>query len=130
MSEDILVFGTELFERLFPNKNAIIDENSPESDIEETTTDFEKIIEIAMKPKSKVTKNLTFQEMYSTFRKNGIEMDMLVKFKKALLSVVPTSVQSERIFSLCGSILTKKRNRISPNLLHALVLINAFQKIA
>ena len=46
----------------------------------------------------------------------------------ALLTLEPTSTDSERVFSVCGNILTKAKNRMSSKLFNAFVFLNYYFK--
>ena len=46
----------------------------------------------------------------------------------ALESIPPTNVESERIFSFTGKILTKQRAKMSDKMLDALVFLKAWYK--
>ena len=62
---------------------------------------------------------------YEASGKRPKNLDLLMD---ALESIPPTSVESERIFSITGKILTKQRARMSDKMLDALVFLKAWYK--
>ena len=48
---------------------------------------------------------------------------MLAKLAKQFLCVLATSAPSKRIFSAAGDVLTKKRNRLKPDIASVLVFL-------
>ena len=55
------------------------------------------------------------------FEKNHIIPDRLLKLKNALLSIKPTSAESERVFSTGGKFLTPLRGRTSDKTIYILI---------
>ena len=54
--------------------------------------------------------------------------EVLLKLKKALLSIPPSSFEPERTFSTVGLFATKIRNSLEDNTLHSLVLLKSYYK--
>ena len=84
------------------------DDYDPESQIK-------KAMENAMvKPNCKSDKQFkSLSAEMSAFDSNGKKSDNLENLSNALLTIKPTSVQSERAFSISGSIVAKRRARLS-----------------
>ena len=58
--------------------------------------------------------------------KPKVETQRLHLLENALLTIRPTSVQSERIFSNVGKVATKVRARLSDKSLNAIIALRAF----
>ena len=43
-----------------------------------------------------------------------------------LINIKPTSVESERVFSLCSSFVTKVRNRLNDDIIDALIYLQSY----
>lgn len=54
---------------------------------------------------------------------------LLYKFSVPHLCLQGTSVPSERVFSTAGDIITKKRNRIDPDMVNMLMFLNKNYKV-
>lgn len=57
------------------------------------------------------------------------EFPTLSLMARDFLAIPATSAPSERVFSTCGLIITKKRNRMAPELLDALVCLQQWNEI-
>ena len=98
-------------------KETNVQDSSSEVDAE-NDNQFEAKLMAAMKnamskpasPNDKQFKNLGAE--FKAFDATGIRSDNLENLLNALLSIKPTSVSSERAFSISGSFLTKRRARL------------------
>lgn len=70
------------------------------------------------------SKNL-FKKELALFEITKHRTKNLDKLYNALLTIKPTSVESERVFYVAGNFLTKIRNRMSNELLNALIILKA-----
>lgn len=61
-------------------------------------------------------------QLFELTKKRTQNLELLYK---VLLSVKPTSTDSERVFSTAGNFVTKSRNRLSDYSLHAVVFLKA-----
>lgn len=66
-----------------------------------------------------------FKFLFQLFEVTKKRTQNLELIYKALLSVKPTSTDSERAFSTAGTFVTKSRNRLSDRSLHAIVFLKA-----
>ena len=58
------------------------------------------------------------------WKEHEIKFPSLASLAKKYLVPQATSVPAERLFSTAGNILTKKRNKLSPDHLNKLIFIN------
>lgn len=64
----------------------------------------------------------SFFQLFEVSKQRTSNLELLYK---ALLTVKPTSTDSERVFSIAGNFVTKTRNRLSDKSLHAIVFLKA-----
>ena len=64
--------------------------------------------------------------MMKCYEANGKKTENLEKLYKALLTIKPTSVESERAFSAMGLFCTKLRNRLNDDTLDSLVMMRQY----
>ena len=130
--------AAEIYDRLYPARiNAASSSMPPPSsaseDVEETTvtqTLFDKLQkavaestqEMPQMPEASLIPDF---KMFEATRKRTEKLELLYR---ALLTIKPTSVESERAFSLGGSFATKVRSRLHPKTLSALVSLKAYFK--
>ena len=76
---------------------------------------------LSKNPKSKPAESLA--EVLRLNASHQINDHRLVSIADAILSVQPTSVNSERVFSLAGWFHSKLRSRMSPETLDDLILL-------
>ena len=70
------------------------------------------------------------QKECEVFEASGIRPANLQTLYEALLTIQPTSVDAERLFSACGLFVTKLRSRLHDSTIDALCFIrNALQKL-
>ena len=122
----------ECMVRLF-NHDDNDDENDSSQSDEDTSADGEvdfasflnKAIQDAEEekvPKKRLDYKSIGSEM-TAFEKIGIKTENLEKLYKALANLPPTSVSCERIFSISGDFVTKKRSRLSDKSMDDLVFL-------
>ena len=58
------------------------------------------------------------------FKANGQIGGSIKKFIDVLLQIRPTSIDSERAFSVCGMICTQRRLRLRPDKINILLFLN------
>lgn len=58
------------------------------------------------------------------WKQNQLLFPRLAKLARAVLAVPASSVPSERVFSLAGNIVSKKRSRLNPELVNRLIFLN------
>ena len=78
-------------------------------------------------PASNSNHNLRdIEQEFNIYEKTYQKSENLKKLEKALLTIKPSSVESERIFSSVGRIVTKFRTRLSDENLNSLVILRQF----
>lgn len=70
--------------------------------------------------------NKTISRELATFHENGRRQVHLENLYQALLTIPPTSVTSERCFSISGSFVTKKRNNLSNKTIDNLCFLKGY----
>ena len=65
-----------------------------------------------------------FQDPLIWWKANAYRFPILSKLARELLSAPPSSVESERLFSIGGNIYTSKRNRLTPEHGEMLMFLN------
>ena len=63
------------------------------------------------------------QKECEVFEASGIRPANLQTLYEALLTIQPTSVEAERVFSACGLVVTKLRSRLHDSTIDALCFI-------
>ena len=71
---------------------------------------------------------MTLSPDFRMLDETGSRTANLDKLYKALVTIKPTSVESERAFSMGGNFCTKVRNRMAPSTLSALVSLKSYFK--
>ena len=110
--------------KYFNNLCEISPEIVPEnSDIKTSIIDTMDV-DLAEFTKKTVRFSIDFEiEEFADSKKMG---ENLLRLAKVLLSIKPTSTDVERTFSTCGQVATKQRNRISTDLLNAIIVIKYY----
>ena len=72
------------------------------------------------------TKDINFKNDLKLFEATNCEPPYITKFKKALKTIKPTSIDSESAFSTAGNFSTKKRTRFSDESLNSLVFLKHY----
>ena len=117
--KDIVKKAKQLMIKLYHNaaeKEFEAEESNAE--ISDTENEFESKMNLAMKnvmatpvsPDDKQFKSLDAE--LTAFETNGKRSENLENLYRALLSIKPTSVSSERAFSISGTFVTKRRARL------------------
>lgn len=126
---EVVEFAEKIFDRLFPNYvSQIVDLH------EKTVGTFEEKI-FSDKDKLKISIDTVMKAVKCDYN-NQLKMDLsnlallgakrsdrLEKLFSALLTIKPTSIASERVFSTASLKMTKIRNKMSVSLLNALVFL-------
>ncbi|XP_073817273.1 zinc finger BED domain-containing protein 4-like [Musca autumnalis] len=123
-----IMYAEDLFARLFGDTNAsdnnIIVEEEQTSDIL-----FQEIINKAIDQANLTTKPISKMSLKQEFKYlegSGKVTDNLQCLFDALLTIRPSSVESERIFSLAGIFVNKIRNRLSDETINALSVLKTY----
>lgn len=129
------VFGyaESMFERLFGSAGFEVEEveNEDVACLEENT--FEQTLKVALVKASvsskyipkKTNKNSLKKEL-KLFEASGTQTQGIEILYNALLTIQPTSVESERVFSTTGTIVNKIRNRLSDETINALTVLKSY----
>ena len=72
--------------------------------------------------------NKWLKSEFTLFKNTGQRPENLQKLLNAILSIKPTSIDVERVFSVCGSFCTKIRSRLSDKSIQALVFLKYYYK--
>ncbi|XP_073820237.1 uncharacterized protein [Musca autumnalis] len=130
---ELRAYAEQLYGRLF---NTINLETEPrnENDLLEHGNDTsfgnklkEAIANAKANPnKSKPNHKVFFRKEIALYEVSKSRTNKLENLYNALLSIKPTSVECERTFSIAGNFCTKIRNRMSSELLNALVILKSY----
>lgn len=131
----LIKFTEELYTRLYPStstSNETDDVQLQATPDDEQETNFELLLQRAIETagtskntEAQITRTLIRKE-FTHFESTGKRSANLENLYKALLTVKPTSTESERVFSLSSNFVTKIRNRLSDKSLNALVFLKAY----
>ena len=69
--------------------------------------------------------NENLKREFSWYERNKVKTPLLNQLYNALLSIQPTSTQSERNFSISNNVLTKQRKRLLNKNLNAIVFVKS-----
>ncbi|KAG5670303.1 hypothetical protein PVAND_000579 [Polypedilum vanderplanki] len=130
----VLAYGTNLLKNHFSNTDRDYAETSNhESTSEESTSHLSlrerlnrSIFEYTSVPQA--VERPAFDEFFTEFQKldHGKTSEVLEQLSNSLLTIQPTSVQSERIFSMSNNILSKNRRRMLDKTLNAIVFVKSY----
>lgn len=132
----VIAYAENLFNRLFAKHNDI--EEIESNDVEECGAvkdkTFEEVLNAAIhnvnlctQSYSKTTSKCSIKKELKFLEGSGQKTENVELLFNALLTVRPTSVESERVFSVTGQFVNKIRNRLSDESINALsVLQNYF----
>lgn len=115
-------FLNDLWCRLFSENN---ESNSFESNSENScdqNATIDELLAFHLSKKSKVVPSSSLEEEFQTFLAGGVLGKRLGLLKDALDSISPTSTIAERCFSMAGNFVRQRRNRISDELLDAIII--------
>ena len=104
-----------------------IEENSKETLSDEYAKFLKEAAETSSEAKNmpKINSKTVDNEM-KCYECSGTKTENLKLLQKALLTIKPTSVESERAFSAMGLFATKLRNRLNDDTLNALVMMRQY----
>lgn len=132
--DSVFSYAEQLYDRLFCGETELNEfETSDESDIELEIT-FEEKLNAAIKNTNEKTKSISNSQTSSIkkdltfFEGSGQKTENIQKLFDALLTIRPTSVESERVLSLTGLLVTKIRNRLSDETINALTVLKTYFK--
>ena len=114
--------------RSFNAKHFTNNETSFEIEDQENITDeleegLEKEFEKFKNPMKKMKNSSNLEDSLEIFEKTGIVDEKISKLIEHLQTIQPTSILTERTFSICGDLNRLKRNRMSFSLLNSLVIL-------
>lgn len=130
----IFVYAEHLYSRLFGGEIELEEiESSDDSDIVEEKTFAEKLNAAICNVNEKTNENTkplkcSIEKDLKFFEGSGKKTENIQKFFDALLTIRPTSVESERVFSLTGILVTKLRNRLSDESINAISVLKTHFK--
>lgn len=124
----VLSYAEHIYNRLFRSETDLERTESCDDDATVAEKTFEEKLNAAINSVNEINdsksmatccikKNLQF------FEGCGKKPESVQNLFNALLTIQPTSVESERIFSLAGLFLTKIRNRLSDESINALSVL-------
>lgn len=122
-------FGISIMERIL-NENDLPSENSSEGLTEELSLSIHERLQQSVNEitstKTTVTKESNYKKEFTLFDRHQERTPRLNLLYDALLSVQPTSTQSERNFSLAGNFVSKLRTRLSDVHIDALCFLKSY----
>lgn len=101
------------------NKNT---EQSTGNSIEINQLDYDNLIRQAANPNIDNQSNSISTDL-ENWLNHGIKSQKIERFSKVLMTIKPTSIDSERCFSVCTRIITPMRNRLSAEKLCIIVFL-------
>ena len=69
---------------------------------------------------------MSMAELFDEWQARGVRPDRLERLYMALLTIPPTSVSSERAFSIAGAIVTKRRAKMTHETVDSIEILKAF----
>lgn len=108
-----------LIGRLYPTSQQESQKSTEVVESQNIEDEFESFLK-----RPKYEQEPSIDEEINIFSSTGIIPKKIELLRDALLSVRGSSVLSERVFSLCGNFVRPRRNRMSAELLHALIILN------
>lgn len=128
------IYAESLYKRLFNNltEEESTDCCEEESTLLETSECFKTKLQNAIDNakadpiKAKANSGNIFKKELSLFEATNIRTRNLNNLYNALLTIKPTSVESERVFSVAGNFATRNRNRMSSELLNSLTILKSY----
>ena len=138
VKKQVYALAADLVSRLYPSVEANVDDQSSDDqmNVDDSTQmlsyseELQKVLEKASSEEKPVEKQFaTLKEELSWFEKNPNPMTRpptLQKLLYALGTIQVASVEAERIFSICGSFVTKVRSRLEDDTIDALVYLKKY----
>lgn len=130
-SKTTLIFGANLASRLFDDSVVEVQQNVNNDKTENLSLQDELNILLQENDLSVPYGKSDFKSLKSEFihfKNTGQRTEKLQNLYDAILTIKPTSIDVERVFSVCSSFCTKIRSRLSDKSLQALVFLKYFYK--
>lgn len=132
-SKASIELATVLMNRLFPSSNTSSDEETV-NDIQLISNDevpsledeLRVLLEAPIATPPRVDRFKKLRQEFSLSKSNGELTDNLKRLLDAINTIKPTSIDSERAFSVANNFCTKIRSRLSDKSLHALVFLKYY----
>ena len=112
--------ANRMMNRMYPERMTDDPQKSPVQNINDIT------ICMAMSASNSNHNLRDIEQEFNIYEKTYQKSENLKKLEKALLTIKPSSIESERIFSSVGRIVTKFRTRLSDENLNSLVILRQF----
>lgn len=130
---NIISMAKNILFRIFPNSYSEIDsDNEPDEEKgNENNTFLKEAMEKSIKkfledPEAKLTNQKTIKAEFSLFEATNKRTKNLDMLFNALKTIKPSSIASERVFSISGNIVTKIRTRLSHNSVDILCFLKSY----
>lgn len=126
----VIAYAENLFQRIFENRNNVDNVNHYDDNFDVLEESFEQTLNAAIK-KANVVSNSnatcsSIKKELKLFEACGKKTQNIENLYKALLTIRPTSVESERVFSTAGVLVNKIRNRLSDESINALIVLKTY----
>lgn len=125
--EEVIDASVELHLRLFPDyiQSVSIAESLEIQDLHSAHSleEMEKELNKILDSDGDIVQNIPLRESLSLLKLSKVKDERIELLGKAILSLQPTSVNPERVFSLSSWFCSKYRNRMTAELLNALILL-------
>jgi len=134
-TKEILNFGTVLLKRLYPNLSTSAESNNSKeiftepsyiTDYCDISTSLEDEINAAAQESGEKPFSSLGHE-FAIYKKIGKKSTILQHLYDAILTIRPTSTESERVFSVSNNFCRKLRSRLSDHSLNALVFLKYYK---
>lgn len=124
--------GIEMMKRLFANEHTLTVNDSIQEEKSQSSSIYERLVmSVGSVKEGNLSRDKTatvdpFKKAFELYDRQHVRGPELNKLFDALLSIQPTSTQSERNFSLAAAVCTPKRSRLDSDKLNSICFLKSY----